>query len=327
VSAHGCVTAAVVTDSDEPDEGDLVFENITTLPYDLRLKQLSENCAYEMHLDASGAGLTIPDTDIEGNTRPIGTLYDCGSNEAISVDDSSVIDDSSIVDDSSVQPPSTGSITAGYFSATEYPEKDCFARARSRLLIQFQHSQILLEVLNAFISEIQILMDVFRDIIIKRNPYHAGTDQLDMIGRIVGQMRTVVGYDAIEWFTPDKELHGPDQAPVWVKNAPLSGNLIADNEDYRSLIAAKIARNHTRYASAPEIQDFVRRAFGIEISFRVVDTMTIQVIVPNDTSYNLKELFIKMIPSDTTENVYFLPVAAGVKIADVITLSEYEESI
>jgi hypothetical protein len=140
-------------------------------------------------------------------------------------------------------------------------------------------------------------------------------------------MRTVVGYDAIEWFTPDKDLHGPDIAPVWVKNAPLSGNLIADNEDYRSLIAAKIARNHTRYASAPEIQDFVRRAFGIEVSFRVVDTMTIQVIVPNDTTYNLKELFMKMIPSDTTENVYFLPVAAGVKIADVITLSEYEESI
>jgi hypothetical protein len=185
----------------------------------------------------------------------------------------------------------------------------------------------LLEVLNAFVSEIQILMDVFRDIIIKRNPYHAGTDQLDMIGRIVGQMRTVVGYDAIEWFTPDKYQHGPDQAPVWVKNAPLSGNLIADNEDYRSLIAAKIARNHTRYASAPEIQDFVRRAFGIEISFRVVDTMTIQVIVPDDTGYNLKELMIKKIPGDTTENVYFLPVAAGVKIADVITLSEYEDTI
>jgi hypothetical protein len=43
-SAHGCITATAVTDSDEPEEGDLVFRNITTLPYDLRLKKYSENC-------------------------------------------------------------------------------------------------------------------------------------------------------------------------------------------------------------------------------------------------------------------------------------------
>ena len=35
-----------------------------------------------MHSDSSGAGLTMPATDIEGNERPLGVLFDCGSNDA-----------------------------------------------------------------------------------------------------------------------------------------------------------------------------------------------------------------------------------------------------
>jgi hypothetical protein len=194
-------------------------------------------------------------------------------------------------------------------------------------LLQFQHSPLILALLNSLIGQVQELTDVFRDIITKRSPYDAGTDQLNAIGRIVGQVRTVVGFDSMIWLTPDKDLHGVDQAPVWVENAPLAGNLIADNEWFKKLIAAKIARNHTRFASAPEIQEFARRAFGIEISFRVVSTMTVQIIVPDNTEYNVKEALGRYDSNDTTENAYLLPFAAGVQVSEVVTFSEYYASL
>ncbi len=80
-AAFECETATAVTDSGEPGEGDLVFRNITTLPYDLRLREHINNIAYNMHGSTSGAGLALPDTDISGQTRLQHGFVDCGSYE------------------------------------------------------------------------------------------------------------------------------------------------------------------------------------------------------------------------------------------------------
>lgn len=79
---YGCLASRTVTDDRNAEAGNyVIFKNITTLPYDLRLYRSDENDAYEMHSDESGAGLTMPATDISGITRAV--PYACGSNEII----------------------------------------------------------------------------------------------------------------------------------------------------------------------------------------------------------------------------------------------------
>lgn len=81
-SASGCLASRTETDSADPGEGDwVIFEDITSSPYDLRLQSDAENDAQDMHSNASGAGLNIPDDDIVGTSRPQNTNYDCGAFE------------------------------------------------------------------------------------------------------------------------------------------------------------------------------------------------------------------------------------------------------
>jgi hypothetical protein len=79
---YNCLQGRTATDSDTPGAGTwVVFEDITTSPYDLRLKSNAENDAQDAHTDSSGAGLSMPATDITGTSRPYNTNYDIGAYE------------------------------------------------------------------------------------------------------------------------------------------------------------------------------------------------------------------------------------------------------
>lgn len=71
------------TDSSSPGAGNwIIFEDITTSPYDFRLKDNSaSNAAQDAHSSGTGEGLSIPSTDILGITRPQNTYYDMGAFE------------------------------------------------------------------------------------------------------------------------------------------------------------------------------------------------------------------------------------------------------
>jgi len=56
----------------------VVVENLTAGSEDLRLVDNADNDAQDAHADASGAGLTMPSTDIVGTSRPVNTNYDIG---------------------------------------------------------------------------------------------------------------------------------------------------------------------------------------------------------------------------------------------------------
>ncbi len=84
-AGNGSLGNRTATDSDTPGVGDwVVFNDITTYPYDLRLKDNAENDAQDMHATATAHSLTIPSTDIVGTSRPQDTNYDCGAFEIVS---------------------------------------------------------------------------------------------------------------------------------------------------------------------------------------------------------------------------------------------------
>lgn len=212
------------------------------------------------------------------------------------------------------------------FESIEITSPDLIERAVSRTLLQFRESPVFLDTIAALTSEVQVLIDAIVEVIKYRGPADARGEQLNAIGRIVGQLRTLIGFDAIEWLKADTLYQGADQVPVWTAGAPTSGDYEADDSWYRQLIEAKVARNMIKYCSVPEIQEFVRLAFNIDISFVTVDTMTVQIIVPDSTSTNIINLLSSYTETDIAEHIYFLPLAAGVQIASVIRYSDYVDS-
>ena len=82
-SASNCLTSHNSTDDNsKSSDGDwVIFEDITSSPYDLRLATNSYNEAQDAHTDSSGAGISMPDSDIAGTSRPQNTNYDIGAFE------------------------------------------------------------------------------------------------------------------------------------------------------------------------------------------------------------------------------------------------------
>jgi hypothetical protein len=77
----------VIGESDTSDaQGDMLVNDITTAPYDLRLVDSANNDAQDAHTAATGAGLTIGDYttgDVAGTTRPQNTSHDVGFFEVV----------------------------------------------------------------------------------------------------------------------------------------------------------------------------------------------------------------------------------------------------
>jgi hypothetical protein len=212
------------------------------------------------------------------------------------------------------------------FDNINIPDYDAIESMISRTLLQFRKSPVFIDTLAAIGREVQEFIDAALDVIKYRGPAEAIGDQLEAIGRIVGQLRVLVGFDTIAWFAPDKVYQGPDSSPAWVKNAPISGDYEANDGFYRQLIEAKVSRNFIQFGSVPEIQDFIKQALGIDIGFVRIDVMTIQVIVPDNTSLNIMTLLERYDDTDNAEHVYFLPLAAGVQIAEIIRISDLLDS-
>lgn len=82
--AVGSLGSRSSTDNASPGAGDwVIFEDITSSPYDLRLQDnATDNDAQEMHTASSGAGMSMPATDIAGNTRS--SPYCCGAYHVVS---------------------------------------------------------------------------------------------------------------------------------------------------------------------------------------------------------------------------------------------------
>lgn len=75
-------TGSTFTDNVSPGAGDFIIcEDVTTLPYDLRLQDSTDNDAQDQHSTAAGR----PTVDIIGTSRPQGSLFDLGAFEIVVV--------------------------------------------------------------------------------------------------------------------------------------------------------------------------------------------------------------------------------------------------
>jgi hypothetical protein len=207
------------------------------------------------------------------------------------------------------------------FVSIVQPEVDLPERAVSRLLLQFRKSPLMIDLLQALISEIIALQTAFVEMINERGPAEATGENLNAIGRIVGQGREIFDYADLPWFTSDLQGYSVDEAPSWVAGAYLDGVYYADDTWFRRLIFARVARNFVRYGSVTEILDVIKKSTGYDVSFQKVGPMEVNLVVGPEVPQWAITFILRMGDNSFVDNTAFIPYPATLRIVAVILYS------
>lgn len=196
--------------------------------------------------------------------------------------------------------------------------KDLQAIGCERTLEVFRRSPVIRGMQTSIIQEAQELHSAIIDSLPARTLNNAAGANLDAIGRIVGLFpRPLVDSSAITYFGPDDTLTAPDQTPVWVTNAPLAGQVQIGDPAYRIAIRAKIAKNHTRYGSAPEIQFFAMVAYGVIVSVKNIGLSDLELVFSAGATALDVAAMISEISDDTADHQFLLPLPTTSRIKKV----------
>lgn len=201
------------------------------------------------------------------------------------------------------------------------PHVDAVSRMESRTLLQFRRAQVFLQVLAAFAQELQALQDACEAVIQERTVAQAVGEQLETLGRIVGQPRGVASYDDTIWFVPD--VNSVDQTRQWVPGGLYLGQFVADDATYRQFIESRIYRNFSKYGSIPEIQRAFTTAYGFTISFVRMGPMTVEAVIPDTANEIAKAAVLNFFSDEHADFKSVLPIPATVHINAIYTVSEY----
>lgn len=203
------------------------------------------------------------------------------------------------------------------FDPVAFDKIEVAKRMCSRLLLQFHHAPVLIDILTIFASEIQVLLDASEGVVVDRSPLDAVVEQLEGLGRIVGQKRIVVDQEDFTWFTPDTAGFTIDVAPAWVTGVPTSGSLLADDTVYRQLIEAKIFRNFAQYGSVLENQQVALLAFGVRVSYQLIGPMAVDIILSPNASPTVVKLLMRT-SVDSKGDGAIMPYPPTLKINSVL---------
>ena len=196
--------------------------------------------------------------------------------------------------------------------------RDLSAQACDRQLYSLKRATVRVGVLQAQIDQAQALYDTLLDTLIGRDLRWAQGKQLDVLGRIVGQSREVVSRSEDQWLRADDVLGSPDNAPVWLAGVPSYGQRLADDDEFRLRICGKIAKNHTKHGSLPEILWFVHQAFGIDCGLQRIGPLEgVLLVRDNIPRYLLQEL-THVFSNTRADHQYLLPLPAGTRLRGVI---------
>jgi len=136
-----------------------------------------------------------------------------------------------------------------------FTEVDYLSQGRGRVTEQFKNKPVFDAYLKLIMDSLNELQGVYKDLMQLRSIETATGAQLDLIGDIVGQPRTLVNYDAFPYFGFD----GATAAETFgtISDSTIGGlfrsvnqsegaSAEVDDETYRFLIKARIIANTTR---------------------------------------------------------------------------------
>lgn len=196
--------------------------------------------------------------------------------------------------------------------------KDLQALACTRTLDVFKRSPVIRGIQAAQVQEGQQLHNAIIDAMPARTLDLAVQDNLDVLGRIVGLFpRPLEDAGAITYFGTDEPLAAPDWSPVYVVGAPLAGQVQIGDPAYRIAIRAKIAKNHTKYGSAPEIAYFAKLAYGATLSVKNIGFSDLEIVFSASTPPPIIAAAISSFSDETADHQFNLPLPTTSRIRRV----------
>lgn len=195
--------------------------------------------------------------------------------------------------------------------------RDLVADGLALLLEQHVDKCVLRQFLAALLEEVQDLHDALIDLQEQRTLYLAVGENLDALGRIVGEDRIPYQYDDSRWMFADRVAQRPDQAMSWVDGAPLESFLPVDDGQYRYNILGKILKNHVIFTSVPELQTIIRHYSSFQVSFEKTGPMEVAITIPDDATPTLIGLLTKNEDTPLCDTVFKIPYPATLYISAI----------
>ena len=196
--------------------------------------------------------------------------------------------------------------------------KDWQAITCDNTLDIFRRKSVLRQIQTVQADQVQQVNDALVDSLLARVVSNAQGKNLDVIGRIVGVYpRPLVDASTIAYLFADDAQNGVDNAAMFVTNAPTSGKVMVGDLEYRRLIYAKIAKNSTKYGSAPEIQYWAKFAYDATISVRNLGLSEIGIVFEAATPANIINQILAVKSDETADFQYTMPLPTTSRIKEV----------
>ena len=149
---------------------------------------------------------------------------------------------------------------------------DLYAESNTLATDQFKEKVVFNKYLQLLLLSSTQALNTLRDLMQLRSVDTAYGEQLDILGRIVGQDRILYGVDTIKYFGFDgatlSSTFGSTTRPAlggywYSQGKPTGGDIVLDDAQYRLFIKAKIKKNTTD-ASAESVMEFLSFVFNLK---------------------------------------------------------------
>lgn len=203
-----------------------------------------------------------------------------------------------------------------------FTEIDYLDQARSRVTEQFKNKDVFDRYIQLIIHAQTELSSVFKDLMQLRSLDTATGEQLNILGRIVGQDRVLLNADFYQFFgfagaTKANTFGDLNNSTIGSNfydfGKPLGGNIELDDETYRLFIKAKIYKNST--TSTPE--EFIRvinLIFGTTQTHLVeLGNAAINVLIGRPLT-DLEKAILNYIDSSSGYDSRLIPKTVGVRV-------------
>lgn len=197
-------------------------------------------------------------------------------------------------------------------------ENDFKAEALARITEQFKDKPVFQKYLFLLLAGSTEALTVVKDLMQLRSLDTAVGEQLDVLGRIVGQDRVLVGADTFKYFgfdgATEASTYGSSYNDAiggyWYSyGKPLGGNIQLNDAQYRLFIKAKIKKN-TTLSTVEDVLEFLSFVFDVR-SFVVSGEAGTAIIRVSRRLSSFERSLLNYVGEDGT---YFVPRPLGVKL-------------
>lgn len=193
--------------------------------------------------------------------------------------------------------------------------------ALEKLPGQYLKSCALRQFVSAFVGAAEELFTATLAMQKERTLYNASGENLDALGRIVGEPRAPYRYSEIRWFAFDRMGQPWDSTPWWCRKAPLAEFIPASDTDYRNTILARIIANHTLVSSIPELEGLLELLVGQWISFEKIGPMKVRPIIPATISTTNLYILVTCVSTRRVDDKYVVPYPATLNLTDDVVFT------